>query len=179
MKAIPQADFIDPVPKIAGRVGLLFARSDEVSVRNLTGDESSRADKRAVVLVTMQSPDQSDQRRVVGQSEFIANPQLCDGVGTQFAQIESVRDDFQLLRCVTDSQMRSRAASAQSTIRSGTSPDNCPPSHADQRIARESIFGSSVLWRMFQATGTSRRASFAATPPKRLPRYIQPCTTSG
>ena len=119
MKVVSQAGLSDPTPKIAGGVGLLFTRSDEVRVRNLIGNDSRGADERAMVLVLMQPPDQSDQWRVVGQSEFAANPLPRCGVGTQVAQIEAVRDDFEFLRRVADSEMRraSRLGTEHDAIR--------------------------------------------------------------
>lgn len=82
MKTVSQADVSDPTPKITGRVRLLFARSDEVRMWNVIGNDSRGTDERLVILVLMQPPDQSDQRRVVGQSEFVANPLPCGGIGT-------------------------------------------------------------------------------------------------
>lgn len=80
MKAIAQAGLIDPTPKIAGGVSLLFTCSDKVSVRNVISNDSCGTDERAMVLVRMQPPDQADQRPVVGQSEFAANPLPRGGV---------------------------------------------------------------------------------------------------
>ena len=134
MKTVAQADVIDPTPEITGRNRLLFTRTNEMRVRKLIGDESCRADECAMVFVLMQPPDHSDERRVIGQSEFVANPQPRGGVRSQFAQIEAIRDDFQFFRRVADSQVRRAGCfgAEHDAIRHQTgelTADPCRPAH--------------------------------------------------